>query len=141
VPRPSMADNSRLFDPRGYGAPPSKGQFWGVIQPWVYSLVGLLAVSVILAFFYPAWKRGQRLREQTENLQKAITAKEQELNRLQEETGRLKQDPFTVERMSRDTLNVARPGEVIFKFQPYPSNAPVSGQAKRTSPAEAGQNP
>ena len=137
-----MADNSRLFDPRGYGAPASKGQFWRVIQPWAYALVGLLAVAVVLALFYPAWKRGQRLKDQSEFLQNQITQKKQELADLQEESGRLKDDPFTVERMSRDTLNVARPGEVIFKFQPYATNATSSGEAKRLSgPAEAKANP
>jgi cell division protein FtsB len=137
-----MADNSRLFDPRGYGAPPSKGQFWRVIQPWVYALVGLLGVAVVLALFYPAWKRGQRLKEQAEFLQKEITRKKQELADLQEEAGRLKDDPFTVERMSRDTLNVARPGEVIFKFQPYPTNTPGPGEARRPAGSmEANQKP
>ena len=137
-----MADNSRLFDPRGYGAPPAKGHFWRVIQPWVYALVGLLAVSVVLALFYPAWKRGQRLKQQAEFLQNEITRKKQEVAELQEESGRLKDDPFTVERMSRDTLNVARPGEVIFKFQPYATNAVAPGEAKRpVGSAEARQNP
>jgi len=137
-----MADNSRLFDPRGYGAPAAKGQFWRVIQPWAYALVGLLAVAVVLALFYPAWKRGQRLKDQSEFLQNQITQKKQELADLQEESGRLKDDPFTVERMSRDTLNVARPGEVIFKFQPYTTNATSPGEAKRTSgSAEAKAQP
>ncbi len=137
-----MADNSRLFDPRGYGAPPAKGHFWRVIQPWVYALVGLLAVSVVLALFYPAWKRGQRLKEQSEFLQAEIIRKKQELADFQEESGRLKEDPFTVERMSRDTLNVARPGEVIFKFQPYATNAVAPGEGKRNAGSvEASQKP
>lgn len=137
-----MADNSRRFDPRGFGAPPAKGQFWRVIQPWVYALVGLLAVSVVLALFYPAWKRGQRLKEQSEFLQNEMTRKKQELAELQEESGRLKDDPFTVERMSRDTLNVARPGEVIFKFQPYATNSVAPGEGKRpTGSVEASQKP
>ncbi|NCZ95830.1 MAG: septum formation initiator family protein [Verrucomicrobia bacterium] len=137
-----MADNSRLFDPRGFGAPAAKGHFWRVIQPWVYALVGLLAVAVVLALFYPAWKRGQRLKEQTEYLQNQITKKKQELADLQEESGRLKDDPFTVERMSRDTLNVARPGEVIFKFQPYATNSNAPGEARRVvGSQEASQKP
>lgn len=137
-----MADNSRLFDPRGYGAPASKGHFWRVLQPWVYALVGLLGVAVVLALFYPAWKRGQRLKDQSEFLQNEITRKKQELADLQEEAGRLKDDPFTVERMSRDTLNVARPGEVIFKFQPYATNPAAPGEAKRSpGTAEASVKP
>jgi cell division protein DivIC len=137
-----MADNSRLFDPRGYGAPSSKGQFWRVLQPWVYALVGLLGVSVVLALFYPAWKRGQRLKEQAAFLEAEITQKKQEIADLQEEAGRLKDDPFTVERMSRDTLNVARPGEVIFKFQPYATNPVGPGEGMRPAgTTEANQKP
>ena len=137
-----MADNSRLFDPRGYGSPTPKGQFWRVIQPWVYALVGLLGVAVVLALFYPAWKRGQRLKDQAEYLQNEINRKKQELADLQEEAGRLKDDPFTVERVSRDTLNVARPGEVIFKFQPYATNQVSPGEGKRPiGTTEASQKP
>lgn len=142
APKPFMAGNSRLFDPRGLGQPPAKGHFWRVVQPWVYSLVGLLFVAVVLALFYPTWKRGQHMKAQTEFLQKDINRKQEELANLQEEAGRLKDDPFTVERMSRDTLNVARPGEVIFKFQPYRTNAltPQEGSLP-AAPMEAKKKP
>ena len=82
------------------------------------------------------------MKAQAENLQRDINLKKQELSDLQEEAGRLKDDPFTVERMSRDTLNVARPGEIIFKFQPYRTNAPVSQEGKLpTAPVEAKKKP
>jgi cell division protein FtsB len=137
-----MADNSRLFDPRGYGSPQPKGQFWRVLQPWVYALVGLLGVAVVLALFYPAWKRGERLKDQAEHLQNEMHRKKQELTDLQEMAGQLKDDPFTVERVSRDTLNVARPGEVIFKFPPYTTNPAGPGEGKRpTGTTEASQKP
>jgi len=108
----------------------------------VYALVGLLFVAVVLALFYPTWKRGQHMKAQAEFLEKDINLKKQELSDLQEETGRLKDDPFTVERMSRDTLNVARPGEVIFKFQPYRTNplSPQDGKLPRV-PVEAKKKP
>lgn len=128
-----MAGNSRLFDPRGYGQPPAKGQYWRVLQPWIYSLVGLLFMAIVLALFYPAWKRSQQMKGQIEAVQSKINLKKVELSELQDETGRLKDDPFTVERMSRDTLNLARPGEVIFKFQPYQTNAMGPGESKTKS--------
>jgi cell division protein FtsB len=71
------------------------------------------------------------MKSKAEVLQNEIQTKKEELAELQDESGRLKDDPFTVERMSRDTLSVARPGEVIFKFQPYPTNRPAPGEAKR----------
>ena len=58
-------------------------------------------------------------------------AKQQELADLQDEATRLKDDPYTVERISRDTMGVAKPGEVIFKFQSYPTNAVGPGEGKR----------
>jgi len=82
------------------------------------------------------------MKAQTESVQTDINLKKQELSDLQEETGRLKDDPFTVERMSRDTLNVARPGEVIFKFQPYRTNALFPQEGKLpTVPLEAKKKP
>jgi cell division protein FtsB len=101
------------------------------LQPWAYSVVGILIVAIVLALFYPAWRKGQNMKSKAEVLQNEIQTKKEELAELQDESGRLKDDPFTVERMSRDTLSVARPGEVIFKFQPYPTNRPAPGEAKR----------
>jgi hypothetical protein len=86
----------------------------------------------VLALFYPAWKRGENTKIMAETVQRELDEKKQELSELQDEAGRLKDDPYTVERMSRDTLGVARPGEVIFKFQPYRTNASTPGDAKRT---------
>jgi len=82
------------------------------------------------------------MKAQAEFLERDIQGKKQELTDLQEEAGRLKDDPFTVERMSRDTLNVARPGEVIFKFQPYRTNS-VSPQETKLPrvPVEAKKKP
>jgi len=125
-----MAGNSRLFDPSGLGQPPAKGQYWRILQPWVYSLVGLLFVAVVLALFYPEWKKGQNMKGRLQALQADIQNQKQELGELQELSGRLQDDPFTVERMARDTLSVARPGEVIFKFQPYATNVNTPGEAK-----------
>jgi cell division protein DivIC len=123
-----MAGNSRLFDPSGLGQPPAKGHYWRILQPWVYSLVGLLFVAVVLALFYPEWKKGQNMKGRLQALQAEIQNQKQELGELQELSGRLQDDPFTVERMARDTLSVARPGEVIFKFQPYATNVNTPGE-------------
>ena len=125
-----MAGNSRLFDPSGLGQPPAKGHYWRILQPWVYSLVGLLFVAVVLALFYPEWKKGQNMKGRLQAMQADIQNQKQELGDLQELSGRLQDDPFTVERMARDTLSVARPGEVIFKFQPYATNVNTPGEAK-----------
>ena len=125
-----MAGNSRLFDPSGLGQSPTKGQYWRILQPWVYSLVGLLFVAVVLALFYPEWKKGQNMKGRLQAMQADIQNQKQELGDLQELSGRLQDDPFTVERMARDTLSVARPGEVIFKFQPYATNVNTPGEAK-----------
>ena len=125
-----MAGNSRLFDPSGLGQPPAKGHYWRILQPWVYSLVGLLFVAVVLALFYPEWKKGQNMKGRLQAMQAEIQNQKQELGDLQELSGRLQDDPFTVERMARDTLSVARPGEVIFKFQPYATNVNTPGEAK-----------
>jgi cell division protein FtsB len=127
-----MAGNSRLFDPRGLGQAPAKGHYWRVLQPWAYSLVGLLFVAIVLALFYPAWKRGENTKAQAIKVQREVEEMKQEVGVLQDEAGRLKNDPFTVERMSRDSLGVAKPGEVIFKFQPYRTNTSTPGDAKRT---------
>ena len=87
-------------------------------------------MAVVLALFYPEWKKGQNMKGRLQALQSDIQNQKQELGELQELSGRLQDDPFTVERMARDTLSVARPGEVIFKFQPYATNVNTPGEAK-----------
>jgi cell division protein FtsB len=126
-----MAGNSRLFDPRGVGQAPAQGHYWRVLQPWAYAMVGLLFVAIVLALFYPAWKKGETIKLTAERMQRELEEKKQELADLQDESTRLKDDPYTVERISRDTLGVAKPGEVIFKFQPYPTNSLGPGEGKR----------
>ena len=74
-----MAGNSRLFDPRGLGQPPAKGHYWRILQPWAYALVGLLFVAIVLALFYPAWKRGENMKVMSEKVQRELDEQQQML--------------------------------------------------------------
>jgi len=46
--------------------------------------------------------------------------------RLQQQLELLKNNPLYIERVSRDRLNLGRPGEVIFRFDPYQQTTPGS---------------
>ena len=115
----------------GWGQAPAQGHYWRILQPWAYAMVGLLFVAIVLALFYPAWKKGETIKLKAEKMQRELDEKKQELADLQDEATRLKDDPYTVERISRDPMGVAKPGEVIFKFQSYPTNAVGPGEGKR----------
>ena len=99
----------------------------GLMHWWVFSLLPSCWLFFILLGNVERIPRAQAIKVQRE-----VEEMKQEVGVLQDEAGRLKNDPFTVERMSRDSLGVAKPGEVIFKFQPYRTNTPTPGDAKRT---------
>jgi cell division protein FtsB len=82
------------------------------------SLVVLVAFGIYRVF----GPNEDRLRE----LRREVTEKQDELRSAQrtrdaqaEQIRMLKTDPASVERAARDQLEFSRPGETIFRFEPY----------------------
>lgn len=71
-------------------------------------------------------------------VQKEINLMNEENRQLEERVKSLKTDPSAVERIAREEMGLARPGEYIFKIQPKPVDAvapPTSAPSSAPAPA------
>jgi cell division protein FtsB len=66
----------------------------------------------------------RRSQEQAADIQKEIDHLDEENQKLQEHVRALKSDPAEIERVAREEMGLARPGEYIFKIQPKPGVQP-----------------
>lgn len=62
----------------------------------------------------------RRAQKEVEQLQQEIQQLNEENTRLAEQVKALKTDPRIIERIARDELGLAKPGEMIFKLPPKP---------------------
>jgi cell division protein FtsB len=70
---------------------------------------------------------------QSAEIQKQIQQLNQENQKLQKHVESLKTDPAAIERIAREDMGLARPGEYIFKIQPKPGE-PTTPLAKPAEP-------
>ena len=67
----------------------------------------------------------RRAQKEAANVQREIDQINLENRRLQENVKALKTDPAAIERIAREEMGLARPGEYIFKIPAKPGDAPA----------------
>ena len=89
---------------------------WKFIQrPCLLASVGLV-VGIVLRLFLPKIEEQKRLRAQTETLRQDIQREAEHLRQLRLKQEKLQEDPRYIEKIAREDLNYAKPGETIFRF-------------------------
>ena len=87
----------------------------------------LLCIAFILAvgvWYLPLIRQNERMRQRVFQIDTQIK-KEEELNKsLGSSVNASLTDPKTVERLARETLGYARPGETVIHFEEPPKAAP-----------------
>lgn len=94
------------------------GNFRALLRRHAAALLGLLVLVLIVhdvfgTHGYLAMRRKQR---ELRNVKNSLGQLDKENLRLQQEVNELKTDPHFIERIARDELGLARPGEVIIKI-------------------------
>ena len=80
-----------------------------------------------------------RYRQERDRLQQEIARLEKQQVDLQREIKSLRTDPLALERLAREELNMARPGEVVVLLDPpRDTSAPVPAQRPAPPPVGAG---
>jgi cell division protein FtsB len=82
-----------------------------------------LAITILFLFVPQAQEMAQRQSKRDEMLAKIRQEQQIQID-LQQEIELIQRSPHYLERIARDRLNLAKPGEVIFRFDPYPSSNP-----------------
>src|SRR5580704_14500590 len=96
----------------------SVGQsIWDKLFRLVLALLVIAAVLAIFLWYQPVIQENQRMREEKLALDSQI-AKANETARKLDASLRALQNPTTVERLARERLSYAKPGEDVIHFDP-----------------------
>lgn len=83
-------------------------------------VIGLIVIACLLGVFLwylPVFEQNERWRQKILSLQNEIKLEEQKQEQLKTAIRNLKEDPKTVERLARERLGYAKPGETVFYFE------------------------
>src|SRR5512135_1776451 len=95
---------------------------WDKLTPVVIFLVFVAGVLLVGVWYLPLIRQNERMRKEILRLDTSIQ-KEQEGNRqLRVSIEALQYDPKAVERLARERLGYAKPGEVVIRFEEPRSN-------------------
>ncbi|MGI8967360.1 MAG: FtsB family cell division protein [Limisphaerales bacterium] len=86
-------------------------------------LIFALALVVVFLWYTPVIQQNERMRQERLELDKKIE-KETESAKKLDASLRALQDPRTVERLARENLNYAKPGEIVIHFKTPATNDP-----------------
>ena len=100
---------------------------WKTIIAICWVLLLLLLFGMSWHLFRPLIERQQSLRARQEELRRDIQKSAEDLRMLRLKQEKLQTDPAFIERIAREELGYAKPGETVFKFvdddRSYRSNA------------------
>ena len=89
---------------------------WKFIQRICLIAIVALVVGIVLRLYLPKIEEQKRLRAQAESLRQDIQREAEQLRQLKRKQEKLQEDPRFVEKIAREDLNYAKPGETIFRF-------------------------
>jgi cell division protein FtsB len=86
-----------------------------------FVFAGIVAAGVALLLFVPTMHRRHEMQRELQRLDTEILRQESLEKQQRQEIEALKTDPNYVERTARNKLNLARPNETVFRFEPVPT--------------------
>lgn len=96
---------------------------WDKLSKVVLVLL-LVAVAVAVGFWYlPLIKTNENMRKEILRLEAEVKKQEELARELHATLEVLRNDPRTVERLAREKLGYAKPGETVIRFEPATDNA------------------
>ena len=87
---------------------------------WLLLVAGLLLVGV---WYLPLIQQNERMQREILRLDGELFEQQATNKLLQAEIAALRDDPKTVERLTREKLGYAKPGEIVVRFEPPVTNA------------------
>ncbi|MCS6771990.1 MAG: septum formation initiator family protein [Kiritimatiellae bacterium] len=98
---------------------------WVFIYRASWVAIVVLTIVLVVALFAPKFREMRALQDREEQLREEVRLEQEMLRYLQQKQERLRTDPRFVEKIAREELGLAKPGETIFKFidEPAPTNA------------------
>ena len=100
---------------------------WDKLTPVVIFLVFVAGVLLVGVWYLPLIRQNERMRARILQLDKAIQKELETEKQLRTSVEALRHDPKAVERLARESLGYAKPGELVIRFEEPRSN----GAARR----------
>ena len=98
---------------------------WSKLTKVVVALVVTAFLLLIGMYYLPLIQQNERMRADIMRLQTQLQIEEASSKQLQAEIDALRNDPNAIERLAREKLGYARPGETVIHFEPATTNNPV----------------
>jgi cell division protein FtsB len=95
---------------------------WGILTKLVVALVVIAILVLIFMLYRPLIDENERMRRDILKMDEEIKTQEMAVQELSTQIAILRNDTNTLERLAREKLGYARPGETIFHFDPPPTN-------------------
>ena len=90
--------------------------FWKFIQRVCVVLALLLLVGIVVKLFLPLIDRHKEMRIREEAVRQDIQREAEQLRMLKLKQEKLQEDPHFIEKIAREDLGYAKPGETVFRF-------------------------
>jgi len=98
---------------------------WSKLTKVVVGLVVLAFLLLIGMCYLPLIHQNERMRREIMRLDAQLQKEEEKSKQLKAEIDALRNDPKTIERLTREKLGYARPDETVIRFEPATTNALV----------------
>ena len=97
---------------------------WDKLTKVILFLLLAAVVLGVAVWYLPLIKQNERMRTEDLRIQQAIQQEAEKLRQLKSSNDALRNDPKTVERLAREKLGYAKPGETVIRFQVVATNIP-----------------
>jgi cell division protein FtsB len=101
-------------------------RIWTKLQSLGFFMFAAVVACGVGLLFLPLLRQSHAMQQELFRLDREIARQDALEKRQKIEIEALKSDPGFVERTARNKLNLARPGETIFRFEPAPTAAQPS---------------
>jgi cell division protein FtsB len=98
---------------------------WGKLTGAVTVLALVAGVALVVFWYLPLIRQNERMRGELLKLTAEVHSEENTGKRLKAAIEALQHDPKTVERLAREKLGYAKPGETIIRFEEPAANTVV----------------
>ena len=96
---------------------------WGKLTRLVTFLLLAAGLLLIAVWYLPLIHQNERMRKEVLNKDAQIQKLEETNKQLRAWIEALRNDPKAVERLARETLGYAKPGETVIRFEEVPTNS------------------
>jgi cell division protein FtsB len=99
---------------------------WGKLTRLVIFLLLLAVLLGIAVWYLPLIRQNERVRKEVLRLDTQVQKEEEASKQLKASIDSLRNDPKAVERLARERLGYAKPGETVIRFEGALTNHPAA---------------